>query len=403
MSFNLPIPSMGRNTEETIDNLIDTMLIYRKELNYLMKNLSLDNMPMVGIVFNEVEDELYQTKTLIAQTANQIMLEVSDKVGIDEVISRINLSSEGIAIIGQRIALEGTVTANGNFMVNTDGTIYATNAYLAGEIQATQGKIADFNITDNSISGDNVGISQGGLRLGTATIGVHGSHSVDMNCAYLYLGDWNRDYVGITWNQGPTGTPFVSAYGTQYGIYSSEPEVTLYVNKIDNIYNTPFEISTTTSNIDLKPAKNIYVYGDMRPGGSYNLGSSTLRWDTVYLENQPNVSSDVRHKEEIGIIPDEIIEVLKEIRPKMYKQGDKWHFGYIAQDVERALYKYSLDRVGFKEAKNEIEKFAVLYKDESYMSLLYGELNVLKEAEIQDRINDLENRIKVLEGDVNGD
>ena len=81
----------------------------------------------------------------------------------------------------------------------------------------------------------------------------------------------------------------------------------------------------------------------------------------------------------------------------MYRQNDKWHFGYVAQDVERALYKFALNKVGFKDAWDYVRQFAFLHKDESYMSLLYGEIAVLKEAEMQNKIDKLEERVAKLE------
>ena len=69
-----------------------------------------------------------------------------------------------------------------------------------------------------------------------------------------------------------------------------------------------------------------------------------------------------------------LIEIIgREVKPKQYRTqfDDKIHFGYVAQDVERALYKY---------CGNDKDKYAMLFKSESYMSLLYGELNVIIEA-----------------------
>ena len=117
-----------------------------------------------------------------------------------------------------------------------------------------------------------------------------------------------------------------------------------------------------------------------------------------YLTNQPNVSSDKRIKQFIQDIPESLLNKLMDVKPKMYQQDDgKWHFGYIAQDVERIIYKETMSMYGWEQAKNIQEKFAIVEKGESHLSLLYGELSVLKDAYHDKQINDLEERMSRLE------
>ena len=73
------------------------------------------------------------------------------------------------------------------------------------------------------------------------------------------------------------------------------------------------------------------------------------------------------------------------------------HFGYIAQDVERALYKYSVEQVGYENAREYMDTFDLLGRGESYLSLIYAEIAVLKDEERNIQIKELENRIKELE------
>ena len=82
----------------------------------------------------------------------------------------------------------------------------------------------------------------------------------------------------------------------------------------------------------------------------------------------------------------------------MFDSNGKKHFGYIAQDVERALYKYALDKVGFENAQEYVDEFNLLGKGESYLSLVYNQVAVLKEVELQDRIDKLEMQIEELKG-----
>lgn len=71
----------------------------------------------------------------ITQTAESINLEVSRKVGEDEIISKINQSAEQISIEASKININGVVSANGNFEIDTSG-----NVTMAGDIKLSTGK-----------------------------------------------------------------------------------------------------------------------------------------------------------------------------------------------------------------------------------------------------------------------
>ena len=91
--------------------------------------------------------EIYQTKdamgnysttsemnAAIKMYADSIALEVSKKVGADEIISKINQSAEKIDIEAGKINLDGIVTANQNFKILSDGSMQAKNGKFEGTI-----------------------------------------------------------------------------------------------------------------------------------------------------------------------------------------------------------------------------------------------------------------------------
>ena len=83
---------------------------------------------------------------------------MSKKVGENEVISAINLTSEAAKIIASRIQLEGLVTANNNFKVLLDGSIEAVNGKFSGTITADSGTIGGASIDSQGVffnSGNN--------------------------------------------------------------------------------------------------------------------------------------------------------------------------------------------------------------------------------------------------------
>lgn len=105
------------------------------------------------IIKNEYTDMFVthvEMNSAITQTADEINLEVSKKVGEDEVISAINLSSEEVQINADKISLNGKTIqltsdnisiASNNFNVDCNGNLSCRNATILG------GKI---NLTDNN-------------------------------------------------------------------------------------------------------------------------------------------------------------------------------------------------------------------------------------------------------------
>lgn len=96
---------------------------------------------------NDLEDEVTELNSTITQTASEINLEVSKKVGDDEIISCINQSAETIQIDANKISLEGkeinltgdniTVSSN-NLEIDNSG-----NITIKGTEQAAAFKVID--------------------------------------------------------------------------------------------------------------------------------------------------------------------------------------------------------------------------------------------------------------------
>lgn len=103
--------------------------------------------------------ENYSTTTemnsAITQTAESINSEVRKKVGEDEVISKINQSAEAITIDAKKININGTISANGNFKIDTAGNMECNNGkFTGGKIALTGGTEKDPNF--RIVSGNNV-------------------------------------------------------------------------------------------------------------------------------------------------------------------------------------------------------------------------------------------------------
>lgn len=91
--------------------------------------------------------------TSITQTANSIESKVSktDYNG-KELVSLINQTAEAVSINANKINLNGAVTANNYFKINTDGSMEATNGIFTGTVNADDGKIGGWEIGETTLS-----------------------------------------------------------------------------------------------------------------------------------------------------------------------------------------------------------------------------------------------------------
>ena len=130
------------------------------------------------------------TWTQSMQTQLEITAEgLSSTVTKDNIISTINQSSEAVSISASKINLNGVVTANNNFKIDTNGKMSCVNATVSGkvttgDIKATGGTIAGFTISGNNLSGNGVtlyGNTYGKLTLGAVDIEGYSGLSVKSN------------------------------------------------------------------------------------------------------------------------------------------------------------------------------------------------------------------------------
>lgn len=119
-----------------------------------------------------------------AQKLRQLELAIKSVDG-EKVVSMINLSEDGVKIQGNKIRLEGTVTANEGFKVLTDGSIEAT----AGRIGGCEIKDGKLVIPAGHIEGELTVTDRNGSTLLSAGDGA------------VQLGGWNIDNNSLysTW------------------------------------------------------------------------------------------------------------------------------------------------------------------------------------------------------------
>ncbi len=99
------------------------------------------------------KDYLNEKFSKIEVKQDEINLEVSKKVGNDEIISRINQTAEAITIDANRININGTVSANGNFKIDTAGNMECANATINGGNVTINDSSSSYGASKFKISG----------------------------------------------------------------------------------------------------------------------------------------------------------------------------------------------------------------------------------------------------------
>lgn len=129
-------------------------------------------------------DDVAAAKSEAITTANAYTVEQISKITVtpeeiealvrkDDVISSINLSTEGVKIEASNISLLGAIAGN-NFSIDSNGLLTCAGATISGTITATDGYVANFRIHDGFLdngydcgNSNSVGISCGTDRGGS--------------------------------------------------------------------------------------------------------------------------------------------------------------------------------------------------------------------------------------------
>ena len=355
----------------------------------------------------------HSIRTQLGGQITEVATEV-DRVSNDIHNTTVDISArDGVQIkstsgTGLRIT---NASGNDTITLNTNGTLNAIGGTFQN-ITATGGTFQNITVTGNLTAGTIAGLQfnnskitfpNGKLGLSSATNSMEFGNFRMLHGLFEDQGG-GLTIDGMTFSQG-------SANSTG-GIYIQQGKVNINTDLLTaevigdplgagpTIHNAKYSIGLNSSLVSFYRDSNNFVRTTPVSGlmaMNNDLGSPTERIDTIHLNNQPNVASDIRYKYDIQDIDPLLVEIIgREVKPKQYRTqfDDKIHFGYIAQDVERALYKY---------CGHDKDKYAMLSKSESYMSLLYGELNVIMDAYNRQENERLSDRISKLERLINDD
>ena len=153
-----------------------------------------------------------EMKSAIKVKADAIESKVSKKVGSNEIISKINQSAESVSINASKISLNGAVTANSNFKINTDGSAETKALKITGGSLLIGGNCEITNV------GNVFALSPkfySGLYLNSDfETGTLSKLNYSMLLGYVGRHIFIGESGGVLWGYGFTANNNIYAYGT---------------------------------------------------------------------------------------------------------------------------------------------------------------------------------------------
>ena len=131
-------------------------------------------------------------------------------------------------------------------------------------------------------------------------------------------------------------------------------------------------------------------------------------WGTWYLGNSTAITSDENKKNSIEELPEKYSVLFDNLRPVRYKYNDgtsdRFHTGFIAQEVEQALTDSEIDSQEFAGfVKDENGECFLRY--EEFIALAVNEVQTFKKknSDLEQRVADLENKLETLLSKLGGE
>ncbi|MGI6607506.1 MAG: tail fiber domain-containing protein [Erysipelotrichaceae bacterium] len=133
-----------------------------------------------------------------------------------------------------------------------------------------------------------------------------------------------------------------------------------------------------------------------------NLGTIANPWRRAYCTQAMYVTSDERNKKYINNLDDKYEQLFHKLNPKRFKMkkdasdDNKWHIGFIAQEVEQAIEEsnlsnqYMIEHAFFEKNGEQTDEYTL-----SYSEFIALNTYMLKKAFL--RIEELESKIEELE------
>ena len=324
----------------------------------------------------------YSTSAEIKVMTDSISAEVAKKTDSATIISTINQSAETVSINASKIALEGLVTANKNFQIDTDGNMTAVNGKFSGIITGATMQVADSSGTSQTaITSDGkiksvdsnktfwLDMQNGAFELGP--IESIGTNNQDLLISRML----NVEYGVEIWRQNENGEPYIDFHceadspsatskydyaarlscqkagyfqmlGADKGDGNGHAHARLEVGGLE-LYTSKSSASSTTAGI---PYIDFHLEDT---AADYSMRIAAETTDSCVIRSEGGYAaiintkaatissaSSKRVKRNIENITDADAEKLLDLRPVsfeyVYAPGETYH-GLIAEEVQKVL------------------------------------------------------------------
>lgn len=337
-----------------ISSVTEVIAKEQYKLNEFIRDVD-TNYAKIENVYTKGETET-RIKSEITQTANQINLEVSKKVGKDEVISRINQSAEAITIQAKKVNLNGYVTLTN---LSTEGQTSINGGNLkTGVIRSTNGRLtfnlnsAVLSVLDNSDSklmelssvgqsfyfeGKHIGyVGRGGWKPDPSKRGI------------LFNLETDGDYMAWAYKKEGNVDPVVQLIYAPRGNIGYSPGLNLGCNFYTNAFNFVLDKNNTTETVSYNNGGGIRTANAFsicqKTGGTdntitrFNASGNVDMYRNLDIHGYSILNqSDARLKTNIHNTDVYGLDVINALECKKFdwiESGEHQKIGLIAQQVE---------------------------------------------------------------------
>ena len=307
-----------------------------------------DEYPYESKERRETNRQFAQTRSLISKTSEEILLQVEKELkglsasfsvqldsitsqitGLDGQVSSITQTADAINLRVNDLSdsySEINQTVNGLKVTISGDPEISGDTGLSGKIAALEFTLDGLTITTEGESGTKV-TKINGESIYTDTLYVNAANITGLLTAERLKGNEIELVVNEDETTGIRKAGYIRLY---YDEYSDLYEIIIH--------------SAGSLDLDVAPSSNIQITCNAlvpSPDNIVDLGTSRRRFDNIYASSGTIQTSDLSQKTDIAAVPYKYLQMLDGIQPKIFKLVDgtsnRYHVGFIAQDVEAAM------------------------------------------------------------------